>query len=795
MSLIKHIFNPLGVKKHHRDDFDIGKTVNKRKIKKRFWRVAGYVALGVFIWGILMFAWYSKDLPTPNKIKNRKIEQATQLYDRNGKMIFAIAGDEKRIILKDEEIPKIVKDATVAIEDQNFYHHIGLDFKGIARALISDVARQSYSQGGSTITQQLVKNALLTSKKSLSRKIKEAILSVELEVLYSKDRILSMYLNEIPYGSTSYGIEAASQSYFGKKTSELTLAEAAVLAAIPQAPTYYSPYGAHVENLLKRKDKVINNMVKLGYISENQAEEAKKVEIKFLPKKDSINAPHFVFYVQEYLEDKYGKDLVNGGGLKVTTTLDLDVQAKAQSAIDEGSKKLDKYGATNAALVSIKPGTGEVLTMVGSRDYFNDSIKGQVNVATSARQPGSSFKPIVYATAFKDNYNPAFTLFDLKTDFGNYAPDNYTGQTSGPVTMRHALANSLNIPAVKTLSLAGLNKSLETAHDLGITTLNDPDRYGLALVLGGGEVKPIEMANAFAVFGNSGNYAPINPILKVESASGEILEEFKSDEVKTRQVLDPQIAFQISDILSDNNARTAIFGSRNNLAFYDRPVAVKTGTTQEFHDAWTVGFTPQISTAVWVGNSDNTKMKNGADGSVLAAPIWHKFMEDYLKTLPVEKFTIPDGVSQVEVDKLSNKLPSDFSPERIKDWFASWQAPKNVDDIHIKVKVNKLNGKLATDSTPPELIEEKLYTNIHSEKPDNPAWEGPVRAWAQNAGISNLPPADKDDMYANAFKSINFINPTENTNISGKTIISVSASSSQGVKEVAFALDNNVIGT
>ncbi len=776
------LINPLKLNRFH-------KVKITKSRKKKILQFCGYLFLGFVIFSILLFVWYSRDLPTPNRIKNRKIEQATQLYDRNGKMLYAISGDQKRIILESDKIPDMVKKATVAVEDQKFYHHFGLDFKGLTRAILANLTSRSYAQGGSTITQQLVKNALLSPKKTISRKVKELILSLELEAIYSKNDILTMYLNEIPYGSTVYGIESASQTFLGKSAIELTLSETALLAALPQAPSYYSPYGSNVEKLLVRKDRVLDDMVKMGFITQDESNKAKKEKITFTPKKDSILAPHFVFYIQELLEEKYGKELVSQGGLKVTTTLDLKTQEIAQKAIDDNTKKLDRYDASDAALVSIKPGTGEVLAMVGSKDYFNNDIKGQVNITTSQRQPGSSFKPIVYATGFKEKFNPAYVLYDLKTEFGNYSPDNYNGNFSGPVTIRHSLSNSLNIPAVKMLGLVGLKNALQTARDLGISTLNDPDRYGLSLVLGGGEVMPIEMANAFATFGNQGRYAPITPILKVELPNGEVLDEYKPDEFNPKQVIDDQIAFLISDILSDNQARTAVFGFTNNLSFSNRPVAVKTGTTQEFRDAWTVGYSPQISTAVWVGNADNKAMNKGADGSVVAAPIWHQFMQEYLSDKEVVNFTRPNGVKQVKVDKLSNKLPSDNSPETIFDWFASWQIPNDVDDIHVKVKINRLNGKLATDRTPSSLIEEKLYSDIHSEKPKDPNWENPVIDWAEKNGLINRPPTEKDDMYS-SLPTLTFLYPTNDQNINNQQTLKVNIDSKFSIKSVRYAIDN-----
>lgn len=755
------------------------------------------IAIGFVIFALVVIAWYSKDLPTPGRIKRRTQVASTQIFDRNNQLIFAFSGEKKRLPLKLEEIPDYAEQATIAVEDKNFYHHIGIQPKAVLRAFLNNILPTKRSiQGGSTITQQYVKNALLTQKRTLSRKIKEVILALELEAIYSKNQILEFYLNEIPYGTNAYGIEAAARTYFGKPAKELNLAETATLVALPQAPTYYSPYGSHKDELLKRKNFVLDQMVKEGYISREQADQSKSEELKFVPRRETITAPHFVFYVKDYLVDKYGEKVVEEGGLKVTTTLDLQAQKKAEQAIEEGAKRLDKRQANNAALVTVDSKNGQIIAMVGSRDYFNEEIDGQVNVTNAKRQPGSAFKPIVYASAFKDKYNPAFAIYDVPTDFGGgYKPENYTGQNYGVVTMRQALSNSLNVPSVKVLALAGLNESLKTARDLGITTLNQPDRYGLSLVLGGGEVKPVEMAGAFAVFGNEGRYNPTTPILKIEDPKGKILEEFKKP--KNNQVIDAQIAYEINHILSDNNARQLVFGFTNAFNIPGHQAAVKTGTTQEFRDAWTIGYSRYVSTAVWVGNTDNRPMGKGADGSVLAAPIWNKFMTTYHKDLGPEDFLVPSGIQEVTVDKLSNKLPTDSSPELITDIFTSWQVPTEKDDVHVKVKINKLTGKLATEFTPSELIEQRLYTNIHSELPSNPNWEQPVLDWAQANGINNFPPKDKDDQYDSAEKKpvITILRPANNEKITGDLNIEANAAAFYGVKEVQFYVDSVQVGS
>lgn len=785
--------NPLKLRKKFAKNLPKRWRFNRKAVLKALPKIA----LGFLAFILIVVAWYSKDLPTPNKIKNRAQLASTQIFDRNGQLIFAFSGEKKRLPITLQEVPDFAEQATIAVEDKNFYRHIGIQPKSVARAFLNNIlpAKRS-TQGGSTITQQYVKNALLTQKRTLSRKIKEVILSLELEAIYSKDQILEFYLNEIPYGTNAYGIEAASRTYFGKPAKDLTLAEAAALVALPQAPTYYSPYGSHKDELLRRKNFVLDQIVKENYIAKSQADEAKKQEIKFAARRDAITAPHFVFYVKEYLVDQYGEKMVDEGGLKVTTTLDLETQKQAEQAVEEGSKNLDKRGANNAALAAVDTKTGQILAMVGSVDYFNEEIDGQVNVTTAKRQPGSSFKPLVYATAFKGKYNPAFTLYDFSTDFGGgYRPDNYTGQNYGPVTMRQALANSLNIPAVKTLGLVGVKNAIATAQDLGVTTLTQPDRYGLALVLGGGEVRPLEMAGAFAAFGNEGKYNPTAAILKVENNKGQVLEEFKQP--KNAQRIDAQIAYEITHILSDNDARQMVFGFTGAFNVPGQKTFVKTGTTQEFRDGWAIGGSRYITAAVWAGNTNNKPMKKGADGSVVALPIWNKFMTVYHKTKQAEDFPIPTGIQTVTVDKLSNKLPTEVSPELVSDIFASWQVPADKDDVHVKVKVNKLTGKLATEFTPADLVEERLFTAIRSEMPGNPNWEGPVQAWAAENGLTNAPPKDKDDQYDNANKKpvIVITKPSADEKINGDLVIETSASAFYGIKEVQFYFNKVQIGS
>lgn len=769
------------------------------------WKVAlyicMYIAIAFVFFLVIAFAWFAKDLPTPTKIANRRAVESTKLYDRTGQTLLYETGDQKRTVIEFDQISQYLKDATIATEDSNFYKHHGFEAKSLFRAVYAKITgKTTRVSGTSTITQQFVKNALLTSDRSYTRKFKELILAIELEFMFSKEQILTMYLNEIPYGNSTAGAEAASRMYYGKQAKDLTISEAAMLAAIPQAPTYYSPYGTHTKELVYRKNYVLDRMVDTGKISQEEAEKAKEEDNLALgtslkPRRDTMLAPHFAMYTLEKVASEFGEEKVQKEGLKIITTLDYDKQKMAEQAITEGVPKLTKYNASNAAMVAVDPKTGQVLAMVGSKDYFNTDIDGNVNVADSLRQPGSSFKPFSYATAFKKKeYSPSKIIFDLSTDFGGgYIPQNYNGRTNGPVTMRQALSNSLNIPAVKVMSLAGLDNVIRTASDMGISSLTDRDRYGLSLALGAGEVRPVEMAGAFGVFANGGIKHKITPYQKITDSNGKTIYDYETEKKKGSEVLDPQIAYQISNILSDNGARSLVFGTRSALYFPKRTVAAKTGTTTDFKDAWTVGYTPSISVAVWVGNSDATKMSSGADGSIVAAPMFHNFIEKALANIPDEPFARPEGIQDIEVEKWSNKLPGDNSPERVKDIFATWQAPKEKDDIHVKVRICKGNGKLAPDGMPETMTEEKLFTNIHSERPDNPNWENPVIGWAQANGMYGSPPKDYCDA-KELTPTISFSSPLSGATVFGSTTISVVVSTSPQIVAVEYFIDDISIG-
>lgn len=614
-------------------------------------------ALTIFILFIATFYFYIlKDLPLPTKLSSSSNPETTLVYDRNGKILYNIYDKRNQISITLSNIPKDLKEATIAIEDKNFYHHGAIDLRGMARALVSIVFRQQI-QGGSTLTQQLVKNSLLTQERTIPRKIKEIILSFATEFLYSKDQILEMYLNQTPYGGPAWGVETASETYFGKRAKDLTLAEAALLAGLPQSPTRYSPFGAHPEFAKKRQIEVLRNMKEAGFITEAERQKAEKEKLKYKTIATEISAPHFVLYIKDLLIEKYGEKVVEEGGLKVTTSLDLSVQEAAEASVAAQIDSLPKYyHVTNGAALVTNPATGEILAMVGSKNYFDASIDGNVNLTTSLRQPGSSIKPINYAVGLVNNYGAATAFVDQPTCFANqggrnYCPQNYDGRWHGLVQMRYALANSFNIPAVKMLKVNGIPAMIATASAMGITTFGDPINYGLSLTLGGGEVRMTEMATAFGVFANGGYRINLHPILKIVDKKGKVLEEYSPPKspIFGKRVLDSGVAFIISDILSDNGARAQAFGTNSQLRIDEKVVSVKTGTTNDYRDNWTIGYTPSVLVATWVGNNDNSRMSGVVSGVTGAAPIWNDIMSYLLEGKPNEPPSRPASVIQKQV--------------------------------------------------------------------------------------------------------------------------------------------------
>lgn len=642
---------------------------NIRRKFRKIWTIKNFKALAMlFLWlfvigSILLlsfFLYLQRTLPDPESIATRKVGESTKIYDSTGEvLLYDIHGEEKRTIIPWEEMPETIKEATLASEDSDFYSHKGLDLRGIARAFFKDIINLGVSQGGSTITQQLVKKALLGDERTISRKIKEAVLAIEIERKFTKDEIFWMYLNQIPYGSNAYGIESAAKEFFGKKASQLTIAEAATIASVTKAPSYYSPFGNHVPDLLARKNSILARMNTLGFISDTEYQDALSQKLEFKSSDESIQAPHFVIMVKEYLSSKYGENAVENGGFKIITTLDSNLQSIAEEVVSKYAPiNKEKYKATNAALVAINPRNGDLLALVGSKDYFNIEDEGNFNVAIAKRQPGSAFKPFAYAVALGKGYPDDTVVFDLKTEFNPncesdssqekdqygtdcYHPQNYDGRYRGPVTFRQGLAQSLNVPSVKALYLAGIDDTITLAEKMGISTLGDKSRFGLSLVLGGAEVKLTDLVSAYGVFANEGVRNPWSFIQRIESSNGQILEE-KKDEPE--RVLEPQIARLINNMLSDNTARAPVFGYSSSLYFAGRDVAAKTGTTQENRDAWVVGYSPSLVSGVWTGNNKNESMTKEGAGISASGPMWHEFMAKALSTMPNERFTNPDPV-------------------------------------------------------------------------------------------------------------------------------------------------------
>jgi penicillin-binding protein 1C len=754
-----------------------------------FSRVPAWLELGVIaFFALILFGlggivlWASLvPIPSISNFENRDVAQSTKIYDRTGNIVlYDVHGSVRRTAVPLDQINPYVREATISIEDASFYQNIGFRPLSFARAMFVDLLSGSYVQGGSTITQQVVKNALLTQNKTAARKIEEIILAIRLTRIYSKDQILNTYLNETPYGGTIYGIEEASQYFFGVDAKDVDLAQSAYLAALPQSPTRLSPYGNHRRELDARKNLVLSRMKEYGYITDDQYKAATKEQVDFKGEVEAgIKAPHFVFYIREYLENKYGVDEVQNGGLRVVTTLDYDLQQKAEATVAKyGPGMKSNFNASNEGMLAIDPKTGQVLAMVGSRDYFNNDIDGQVNVTLANRQPGSSFKPFVYATAFEKGYTPDTVLFDVQTQFSTtcsaqditndnppcYSPQNYDGKFKGPMSLRNAIAQSENIPSVKVLYLAGIKDSIATAVNLGISTLADAARYGLTLVLGGGEVNLLEMTGAYSVFANDGIRNPPTGILEVRDSSGTVLESYAD---QSQRVLDPQIARQINDILSDNVARTPEFGSDSPLNFPGTDVADKTGTTNDSRDAWIIGYTPGIAVGAWAGNNDNSPMVKRI-AAFIVAPMWHEFTAYAIQKYPADSFTPP-------------------APEPDKDSLPP-----------------VLRGEWNTD--PSKGIHEILYwvkkDNPRSGPPSNPAsdsqyayWDYPVQLWAQSAGYNSGVPGITPPVPTPGVFKITSPQPGAYVSASQPLVLSAQVPNPQEVVSVTYSINGTPVGT
>ena len=692
--------------------------------------LAGLVFAGVVMGmvGILgLFAYYAKDLPNPDKIVRRE-GFATKIYDRNGKLLYDVFSGARRNPVDINQVPLTVKQATIAIEDKNFYKHGGFDVGGILRGAFRSIFLGRL-QGGSTLTQQLVKNVLLTRQRTITRKLKEFILTVQVERKYTKDQILQMYLNEAPYGGTAWGIATAADMYFGKSVDQLSLPEAVILAGLPQSPSRYSPDAGTL--YVDRGKEVLRRMREDEYITRSQELEVSSqlVKVQFATQSGLLKAPHFVFYVKDQLIARYGEKQVEEGGLRVTTTLDLGLQETAQAAVTEEVGKVKNLKISNGVAVVIDPKTGQILAMVGSKGWSDPTYDGKFNVTTASRQPGSAIKPVVYLTGLRKGYTASTLLMDTKTSFPGgdkpeYVPENYDGKFRGPILVREALGNSINVPAVKMLSLVGIKDMLEVAYDMGLTTLKPTAetlaRVGLSVALGGGEVKPLELVSAYSAFANGGQRVEPVAILQVTDGQGRGLGEWRGG--VHRQGGMPEEAFIISSILSDSKARDITFGPRSLINIPGRTIAVKTGTTNDKRDNWTVGWTPSVVVGVWVGNNDNSSMKEVASGVTGAAPIWRRIILQALKDKGDEPFAVPGGIVALEVDKISGYRAHDGF-EAKQEYFIKGTEPTADDPIHKKVK--NCAG------------EEKEY---YFFKEEDPKWQEGILNWLKDQGDEKYHP-------------------------------------------------------
>lgn len=735
-----------------------------------------------------LYAYFAQSLPSADLLAGRTEAQSTKIFDRNGELLYEIFDPNggRRTVVPITQIPLALKQATIATEDPSFYTNPGVDARGVLRALYYLILTgKPVAGGGSTITQQLVRNTLITAEPTIQRKIREAILAFEVTRRYSKDQILEYYLNVIPYGNLAYGIEAASETYFNKRAQDLTLAEASLLAGLPQAPTAYDPC-VDANAALGRQQDVLRLMIAAGYITPPQATTAAAETAQALAsaaftarcaQKAAIKAPHFVVYVREQLEALYGPEVVYKGGLQVTTTLDLKMQGIAEDEARKQIAALAGKNVTNAALVALNPKTGEILAMLGSVDFFDPKIDGQVNVAIRLRQPGSSIKPVNYVTAFQKGWTPATVISDVVTHFvipgqPDYVPTNYDLREHGLVPVRTALASSFNIPAVKTLQFVTVPSMIDTARKLGITTFKDPSNYGLSLTLGGGEVELLELTGAYAVFANQGVRVPPTPFLKITDPAGKVLLDLKANPPKGTPVLDPRHAYQITSILSDVSARAPAFGTAGALKL-SRPAAAKTGTTNDWRDNWTLGYTPGLVTGVWVGNANNSEMEH-ISGVTGAGPLWHNFMERVLAGTPVQDFLVPPGMVRLDVCNESGLLPTDLCPpdHRHSEIFLAENAPTQTDTVWQKIKIDRTNGLLGSDLCP-DRVDDKIFAVYPPE----------ARQWAIDHNIPQPPTEQSPNCplptgptpIAGIKPSMSITAPRENNTLSGSVDINGTA--------------------
>lgn len=770
------------------------------KSKKTWYNIFKFALIGLgvgLVLVLILFAWFSKDLPNPTNVV-RHDGFTSRIYDRNGTLIYDVYKDAKREPVVWSDVPEYLKKATIAVEDKDFYKHSGFDPLAPFR-IIKNIFYFKKITGGSTLTQQLVKNVLLNSDVTITRKIKEFILAVQIEAKYKKDEILLMYLNEAPYGGASWGVGFAAEQYFGKKVKDLSFVESVILAGLPQRPNVYSPFSKTPRAYIDRSKHVLARMVEDGYVTAEQSIEAQKEieNFKFYENKTQLLSPHFIFWVKDQLIDKYGEDVVEGAGLKITTTLDLNIQNETQKIVAEEIDKSEKLGISNGAAMVIDPTNGQVLAMVGSRDYNSDKTDGKFNVVTqSLRQPGSAIKPVTYLTAIRKGFNASSLIMDTPVTFAgtggqkDYSPQNYNGKFNGPMSLRNALGNSINTTAVKMLAKVGLSNMLKQAFDMGLTTLEPTAenlrRYGLAVTLGGADVRMIELTSAYGAFANGGKrFDPVG-VLKVEDQAGRVLEEYK--EVPGRQVMTPQEAFIISNILSDNSAREITFGAVNSLNITGYQVAVKTGTTNDKRDNWTIGWTPNLLVSVWVGNNDNSPMGKVASGVSGASPIWRRIMLSTIKNRNKQDFAIPDKIVSMEVDRISGWPSHDGFPS-LPDYFIDGTQPVGADPIHILAKVCKDKAGLAT---PEDVVNNNFNTKEYFKfVEDDPVstdgknrWQEGIDGWVNTQGDKDkyFPPTDY--CRTDGTVSVNFDTPGDHQTVSNTFDVKISTSSLKKINEV-----------
>lgn len=731
----------------------------------KFTKIAfiGLIAGIVLLFGYFM--WISRSLPTPGELANPDIKDSTKIVDRNGVNLYSIYKDYNRTYVNLQDIPKELQEATIATEDQDFYENSGFSWRGYAR-VVKDLVLKQRLTGGSTITQQLVKNVLLTSDRNITRKMKELVLAVQVDKRFTKDEILEMYLNNVPYGGTAVGIEAAANQYFGKKAKDLNLAESAFLAGLPQSPSYYSPYTGN-KAYIGRSESVLRRMVEEGYISENESEKtlAAIKKFKFSQQGGDFKAPHFVMYVRQRLNELFGESAVVNGNLTVKTTLDFKIQEHAEKTLKEEISELEDYNVTNGSVVVLDSKTGAILSMVGSTDYFDQENDGNFNTAIAPRQPGSSLKPLVYGVALEKGYTPATLIMDVQTEFPGasesmpYKPVNYDGKYRGPVQMRFALGNSLNVPAVKMLAMVGLRPVMQKAYDAGIENWRPTDEamknVGLSLVLGGREATLLQVTSLYSAFADKGMHHEPFSILEVQDSKGKVI--YKHNQDRGNRLFTEEAAFLMSHMLLDNNARSMVFGQNSLLNIPGKTVAVKTGTTDEKRDNWAVGYTPSYVVGVWVGNNDNSPMNQSiASGVTGATPIWRNVMVEILKDKKDEQFEVPENVTAMEIDALGGGLPVEGQAKRT-EYFAKGTEPSTKSPIYKEIKISKSNDNRLANSEEIDRGDYDVKEYIVFDEKDPVSgdgknrWQEAIAAWVEGSykdnPLYNPPTKDSDKKY------------------------------------------------